>query len=854
MFIRNVWFFFSCTYTRQNMFFARKYVFFLSYFIIASSSGNIDTEITNKTRVILSMIEMGNWGRMGKTLPQKIFIQPIKNEIADELPTVDENNVDEISSKMYTSLTCYSIESIRILLNNEFPSTDVQRLTDINMIVLKTVSVLLHFIEIAPNVMSHEPGILTTLLSLNMHIVRLIRFTNQNQRQNNLNLLNERKVMHLINLIERSEITNSCLFETALAKAIDNQTIYTSINEILIKTGLSTTNIIKFINMNNSNFNAIIIQVAEQLAPILNIDQLLIETIKNDTENVFLFMDFIYDSIMQIVNQIILEIFEQIEDHQNTGNIKKLDLMINNWIQKDLIKKCEILIQDSQVKKFPMFFTNKINLFLRIVKIMISKQSIPNLTIIKNNINENLYAIRNKKRPGLSLLSRKTIFENKYDLYELQKEIVAIKAFKYFNQIYILLQNVHKEYDLSEIELNKMKYNIQNNKHAVNICKETLNVYNLCNDIRLSVMACSSSKCLLNLKENFILVLNTIRTLSKNVHSYNDFKERFENFDTISSLLNRYLTINIKIYPKEKYQLHTILYYTTNLIDKYQIHNCEPLTYRNAIYRWSIDNMVYDPSSSTSNCQIETNSKKQNDFKTPEQLFDTEEVTAEIANTLMIKNYILTIDQLHYPEFYWQGQLRTIVSINIIIDKNLFNFSSFAKYTYMFHKWLISLLFYTMIDVLEYFQKRIYVKANDEQFMEFVQKLPSINFPEHFLPVINTIGNAQNLYQVANVIEYKMLFEESLSQNGIQLQTTYNLDEINNNSQKLKNIFETLWEVFNKNANLTTSLKTNKKDKKPKKPIKNVSNELSPKTKNTLKINHPLKLLFSKKNLFQSKK
>lgn len=88
---------------------------------------------------------------------------------------------------------------------------------------------------------------------------------------------------------------------------------------------------------------------------------------------------------------------------------------------------------------------------------IIIRNNILDLDIIKTQLKENLYFLKNKKRQELPQFSIAS--DEKLSLYEYLEHIISIKDFKYFNTIFHSLENGQAEFYVSEMKLIKMEYN-----------------------------------------------------------------------------------------------------------------------------------------------------------------------------------------------------------------------------------------------------------------------------------------------------------------------------------------------------------------------------------------------------------
>ncbi|XP_025415234.1 uncharacterized protein LOC112686949 [Sipha flava] len=483
-------------------------------------SGAINTlTARNKMRILQNMIQMKSWKNIeGPNVynlsQQEIFVNGVQGKFIDftkNLPVVESNQMDKMTNFMYISLGCKFSDSIKTLLKISINIEDTTvNLREINKIVLKTISVLFNFVHIASNVMSYELGFLTTSLSLNLQLADLIR-------DNNINLF-QRKIFQMMNSIEQYLISNCSLqnMNSFTSKETDGQSIIDRINDLLDNVGLSTTYMIEFIPNNKisqiDSFNIINIQLVEKLKPLLLISDELETKIKtlNKIENILIYMDFINNSITNILYEIILQTLVLFELYSKEENEKHMQMLSDDWInKKDILLEYQQLIGQAIFMKCPLHFINQIELLAKIIRDILAQNNVLDLNIIKIQVYENLYALKNKEHPEI-LLAMNNVSGYSFNKY--LKMLLSIDELKNFNEILVLFQNNPAKYNSYEINLNTIEFDTTSNL----ICDEVVSFYNYCFYIQSKYAVRNSLQKINNLKESYFLVLNKLRGIFNN--------------------------------------------------------------------------------------------------------------------------------------------------------------------------------------------------------------------------------------------------------------------------------------------------------------------------------------------------
>lgn len=782
---------FFCFY---RMFCADKYFFFITFVVTMFQLEHNCTAMTisNKNRILRNILQMKSWlpsndGTMNIS-SQKLFVDgqsmTFSTILHNTQPIINECSINKIVSAMYVALGCKCSESIRTLLQKTIESTVHQQCLDdlkvINTTVLKTISVLLHLIDIAPNVVSQDTGVLSTFMTLNLSLDELIRIMALDPfSKRNIDETFRRMIFQIINQIERFTISNCTLDEcSAERRNYDvNERFVTKfsnyVNSVLDETGLSTQIILKHYNTSSQTnniitFKIIIIRVVKSLNPILNIEKLLLNQIErtDNVEDIYSYMNLIFDSIMKIIYEFIQKTLMLFERFRNEGNKKKLTSKIDNLIDTNLITVYEDLILQSVLMKFPLVFVNNVKLVLSIIKDLAYYKNIFDLTIIKTTIDEKLNFVQNKKRPSsLSLLSKNN--KTKFIFREFFKIIVSINEFKYFNLILSSQQNDYVEREFFDTDLNGMQ-NMYHYDNDGKLCNKMQSFYILCFDIESKIKNCKlKTKCLRDLKTEFSKMKMRFNAISSN--------DGNENVQTILELINKYLIYNTEsnYADNNEEKLNRILRFVMNLIDKYQVNSCKQTLYRDSMYSlFKTDNDAIRKKYSNDNETIKFNVTS---VSSKERNFNGKNITCETSNTLLvINNYINDNNSLsnlsqslYHPKFYWRGELKTINEISNYIGENLLDFSSFTKFINFFHKWFVSILMYAIIDTLKCFSRKTYTMDDDSALVAYIKKLLSVHFPEPYLFIIRTINSVHGFYWPINVIGLQILLEDYLQETHV---------------------------------------------------------------------------------------
>lgn len=760
----------------------------------------------DNTWTLQNILQMKSWSNKDYS---KLFIKKIYHDgqsvttlekIIRGNTFVNKENIDTLSSAMYMAFGCeYSNNLVKILRKT---TENYVSLEEINAVVLKIISVILDLIEIVPNVVSHEPGFLTTSLELNVRLnetIQLIRKQKLDKNDIVKNNFIRRKIWHMVYSIERF-ITSRCpldedfVNEMFLEKSSVNEPIefIKNMDNILENTGLNTTIILEFKTDDEhqksyENFIIVITEVINELKPIMKIKNSIfenIENIENDFSDILSYMHFVFDSIMQIMYEQTVATLKSIEKCQSEKNIDALKKLINKWSKIDLITTYERLISQSNLMQFPIIFTIHLELNLRIIKDVMYYKKIHNLKFLKKQIKERSNVLKDKYRRGLELMPRIKVPNE--DLWEILSKIVSIRGFKYFNLIFKLQQIYGPvENDSVEMELNKMEYLNTEENIDPQQCKTVQSLYVNCFRINTFITEFQSDpRKAADLTQTFCRFLNATKIMGTSIPS----DRSDENFKTIQQMLYRYLMGNNVNFEVDVIRLQKIAFFTMNLLDIYQIHSCQSPVHRSVIYT------KYKKNLSQADDQLSIYGK--NADKCPEKPDPNEHVEVKQMFAKLQNDYIeLDFDNSNpTPLFYWRGELKNFKQISDDVKlHNAFDFSSFVKYVNLTHKWIVSVLFYTMIDVLKYFLKDSpHVRINNKLLTAYVRNLSTINFPTYFLPVINTIRKAENFYEPVDIIGYQILLEDHVKQYSRFQEKTNLSNNMTVYKERLKHLYSRL--------------------------------------------------------------
>lgn len=718
-----------------------------------------------------------------------------------------DTDLDRISNAIHTTLKCACAQSIVELLRVKTirMSSISAHLTHINQTILKIISALMDFMKKVLNVEAffRPCRFLTVTLSLNMHMVRLIHIANRRpiiENRVEIVTLLDRMIIQTVNLVERFIIENCPLNDGGSGGDDEDNDLTTKIkfdriNDMLDHSGLSTTTFLSNGSPAVNSFIVTIIRVIEKLDSVMMVNDRLLRMCnspRNNVQDILICMDFVFDSIMQIIYRHTLEDLELYEEYAHDANSDRLTSTINDWIDEDAITNYERLIQRSVLAQFPARFVNHVRSMLKMRKDLILYGNVYNSKILKRKIENNLRVLLDKKKfPGLKIL----MFKRKsLDSYTFIKKILDIREFGIFNQIFQLKRNDGEKDDISDSALNDISYYIKTNDiRAQETCNEIQMLYVLCFDIQSKIKDCRSKlNCLKNMKKSFLILLNAIRDVK---NKYSDGTN--ENLETIAYLINQYLHNILINYPDDEEILYRIPYYVANLIDKYQIHNCQLPTYRREFYA------TFENDKKRFSGHLKKLGDR--DHKELERNFKNEPITKEKINVSLIEYYVDALRNLQPGiRFYWRGVAKTIDEIKNDEFSLIFSFSTFTSYVDAFNRWIVSVLFYTIIDILECFVAEKYIIDNDRLFITYLRRLPSINFPDRYAPTVDFISKAENFYHSINIVEFKMLLEEYLEdQLGMFQQKSRTSEDANATFavlyERLDRIFNKLAELYNEN-------------------------------------------------------
>lgn len=372
-------------------------------------------------------------------------------------PPISNENAAQVASTMYLTLGCKCGETIIDILRTimadllekndaNFPIESI--LKSVNETILKTVSLLHDFIEIAPNVSSLEPRILKVLFSLYITIHFDLK---QNQMNHILNLEHKKLIIiQKINSIELYTILN-CSSSATRIKQTSSKNINTSVDEYsLIEDFKQFLDQITFSDSNYKNYDIdFLCQISLKIKFFIGLQPgLLSEEEVIDIDSLFLHQKSVFDVIMKIVYQItathLLELYSMIhlQNYSNIVNTSTTEINTNTsniyFKNKELIPIYKEILKELKRLKFPTDFIIHISLILKILdeENQFMTTDFLNVIITKNEIN-------------LGILSNTEVFleylRNGIELHEFLLQILSIDFLVYYNRTFKFLHDFYEE-------------------------------------------------------------------------------------------------------------------------------------------------------------------------------------------------------------------------------------------------------------------------------------------------------------------------------------------------------------------------------------------------------------------------
>lgn len=761
---------------------ACKFTVFILFLIIEQQFGNAyivdvtnDDELWIATNIFATVNELRNKHFKLPLFQQNVFINGKLTSLNNYIDNpITKENLDEMWSAMYVALGCYCGQTIKFMLKSQ-PRSDTTMNT-INTAILKTISVLIDFTNIAPNVVSYEPGILTATLSLNLHLHTLFHCMNERNETGNYNSPDFKfMVQQMVNLIERFTIPNCYLDEYYEDTGIKKNTLtINKLNEqminVLSNIGLSTDIILDYENSGGERYK-------QNMKYSIIIDRVIIKLIENfiiinpqsdsktildsdyDIDDIYLYMDLVFDQITQIVCYILIDFLKLFETHKNEGSgTDSLATVIGFWSNQQVITSYQTRILHLKSMKFPTRFIAMVELGLRIVRDVIDYQEIGDLEAVKKQIVNELKSMRKNRQATESELPPLECDVYKGSLMTFLDVIVSIKEFTYFNLIFNLKQNYDPVVnDLAETVLNKMEYNnyVEQN---VNTCNRMKSLYELCYEMKSVIEKRQSKKDCVNdeLRPNIEAFLKAIRGGGQwSAHS---------NLTAVLTLANDYLNRNLLIdLCADKMQLMPIPYVIANLLDKYQIHSCRSPVYRAGEFASCKCKAYIFVKNITSARSLASNRNDSGASGIPP------------FTKLLKMDYVETFykhNNQNRLTFYWKGRPRTFKEIadRVRFSGDPLDRPTFVRYVNVFQTFVVSTHFYVAIDTMEYFlRKHSLLMSQNENTMlvDFAKHLRSVFLPECFVPAANALADVKNFQNSVTLIDNKIMLKRNLKRCGL---------------------------------------------------------------------------------------
>lgn len=539
---------------------------------------------------------------------------------------------------------------------------------------------------------------------------------------------------------------------------------------ILTNLGLSTDIILDYENSdvkrykNNIKYSIIIDLVITELIENFIIiapqsDSKTILDSNYDIDDIYSYMNLVYDRITQIVCYILIDFLKLFETlNSESSGTASLATVIGFWSNQQVITMYETRVLNLKSMKFPTRFIAIIELGLRIVRDAIDYQEIVDLEAVKKRIVDELKGMPRNRQVGEPELPPLECNVYNGGLMEFLKVIVSIKEFTYFNLIFSLKQNYdHVVNDLTETVLNKMEYK-NYEKQNVNTCDRVKSLYALCYEMKSAIEKCESKKKFVKDKlysniKTFLKAIGGARQLSTD-------SNLTAILTMVSDYLNRNLLINL---GADKMQLMPIPYVTANLLDKYQIHSCRSPTYRVETF-WRYQWMPCILSKNiTSVSALATNGDDSSVAEIPPF---TKLLKTDYVETFYRRN------SQNRMTFYWKGQPRTFKEIadTVRFRGDPIGRPTFVRYVNVFQTFVVSTHFYVAVDNMEYFLRKRSLSMSQNQnkmLIDFAKHLRSVLLPACFVPAANALADVINFQDSVTLIDNKIMLKRNLMRCGL---------------------------------------------------------------------------------------
>jgi len=729
-------------------------------------------------------------------------------------------------------------------------------LADINRVILKTISSMFYFVDVAPNVLAYDLDVMVALLSINLQVNNTIgQLEDHDYDHKKYDLV----VFQMINLIERFTISNCPLRNLVVENQKQNRTIELTakigrsveeFNELLENTGLSIANFSiynisndwtdhtrplephdklfneHFIEVksteamkNDLKFN-IIAHTLNKLAAVLKIQELCPTFKKMDINEIVECQKSVYDLIMTLIYRNTkddLQNYHKTENQENEQNSEEFSNIEN------LIKMYEQFAIKARQLKFPKEFVSHVELVLRILIERRDVQTVHEKDIIMLKIEKNLFVLSNSTKKNID----QNVLKNQFELHTFLNEILTIRFIVYFNRIYrVLRRNNRNENHLTLIEYNQVtnaiyysdkKENVENDE-SQNICKDISLLYASCYDVKLDVddlLSNGNDETSKRIDTDKLLksVRDKLKTKIVRVYSILEaFVAKVKNVSTIINMIiyaQKYLDYNITYFPDAAEKVSRIIYHVTNMIDKYQSIACAFPQFRDSLY----GDYANDPE------------------KLKDDLLDGKNMIGKntkhekpIFNNLLYETLIKDLEASTRlsVQMLWRGTLRTINDVSADVMRNVFDVSYIPKYVKLLFSWSETIVSHTLIDFADCILSNADLRKIEKSkiaalFEEKFRK--KYNFREHCSALLDTVAvtfsEKSNFSDPFKVLGLKIMLEEYLQQNDSKIEVTTNLDpNLSHYVKKLNVLFDKLkniW-ILNDSYIITASKTTEKKN------------------------------------------
>lgn len=740
--------------------------------IVDATNGD---EVWTATNIFAKVNELRNENFILPLFQQNVFINGKSTNIKNYIDSpITKENLDEMWSALYVVLGCYCGQTIKFMLKTK-PRSDTTMDT-INKAILKTISVLIDYTSIAPNVVSYEPGILTTTLLLNLQMHALFQYVNERYEKDKYKTPDVQfMVQQMVNSLERFTIQNCYLDEyyedtnkkknTLTVQKLNKQMI-----TILTNLGLSTNIILDYENSgikrykNNIKYSIIIDRVITKLiknsiiiAP--QSDSKRILDSNYDIDDIYSYMNLVFDRITQIVCYILIDFLKLLETLNSESNrTASLATVIVFWSNQQVLMSYKTRVLNLKSMKFPTRFIAIVELGLRIVRDVIDYQEICDLEVVKKQIAAELKGMQRNRQAGEPELPPLECNVYNDNLMKFLEVIVSIKEFKYFNLIFNLKQNYDPVVnDLTDSVLNKMQYK-NYEKQNINACDQVKSLYALCYEMKSMIEKYKSKmECKENtLRPNIETFLKAIRRVGQGSTDFN--------LTAILTIVSDYLNRNLLIaLGANKMQLMSIPYITTNLLDKYQIHSCYSPMYRaDKFWRYKWMPCIFSENLRSAGA-LATNGDDSGVAEIPPF---TKLLKTDYVETFYRRN------SQNRLTFYWKGQLRTFKEIadSVRSSGEPIDCPTFVRYVNVFQTFVVSTHFYVAVDNMEYFLRKRSLSMSQNQnnmLINFAKHLRSVFLPACFVPAANALADVTNFQNSVTLIDNKIMLKRNLMQCGL---------------------------------------------------------------------------------------